>query len=131
MKFGVLSMVYGAVALLSAILLFFYSFFDKHKNRLFLALFCCVATSNCGYFLLSICSSLNVARFANGLSYLGGAFSLLVMLLIIYDVCLMRKRQWLTWILIGISVVFFSLAASGDWLGLYYRSVHSGRVASQ
>ena len=48
---------------------------------------------------------------------------MLVMLLILYDVCQMKKRKWLTWTLIGISFLFFALAASGDWLGLYYRSV--------
>ena len=123
MKGGVLSIVYGAVALLSVLLFLSYFLFDKKRDRRFLALFCCVATSNLGYFLLSICNSLPVAKLANAFSYFGGAFSMLVMLLIIYDVCQMRKRQWLTWSLIGISVAFFSLAASGDWLGLYYRSV--------
>lgn len=123
MKDGVLSIVYGVVALLSVLLLVSYSLFDKRKNRRFFALFCCVATSNLGYFLLSICHSLTVAKVSNALSYFGGAFSMLVMLLIIYDVCQMRKRPWLTWTLIGISIAFFALAASGDWLGLYYRSV--------
>ena len=123
MKAGVLSIIYGVVALLSVFLLVSYYLFDKKKNHRFLALFCCVATSNLGYFLLAICNSLAVAKLANAISYFGGAFSMLVMLLIIYDVCQMRKRQWLTWSLIGISVGVFALAASGDWLGLYYRSV--------
>ncbi len=123
MKNGVLSIVYGVVALLSVLLLISYFLFDKKKNPRFLALFCCVSTSNLGYFLLAICNSLAVAKVANAISYFGGAFSMLVMLLIIYDVCQMRKRKWLTWTLICISFVFFALAASGDWLGLYYRSV--------
>ena len=123
MKDGVLSIVYGVVALLSVLLLISYFLFDKKKDRRFIALFCCVATSNLGYFLLSICNSLAVAKVSNAISYFGGAFSMLVMLLIIYDVCQMRKRKWLTWTLIGISFMFFALAASGDWLGLYYRSV--------
>ena len=123
MKDGVLSIVYGVVALLSVLLLISYFLFDKKKDRRFIALFCCVATSNLGYFLLSICNSLAVAKVSNAISYFGGAFSMLIMLLIIYDVCKMRKRRWLTWSLIAISIAFFALAASGDWLGLYYRSV--------
>lgn len=123
MKSGVLSIVYGVVALLSVLLLIAYFLFDTKKDRRFMALFCCVATSNLGYFLLSICNSLAVAKLANAISYLGGAFSMLVMLLIISDVCQMRKRNWITWCLIGISTVFFALAASGDWLHLYYRAV--------
>ena len=123
MKDGVLSIVYGVVALLSVLLLISYFLFDKKKNHRFLALYCCVAISNVGYFLLAICNSLTAAKVANAISYFGGAFSMLVMLFIIYDVCQMKKRQWLTWSLMVISVVFFALAASGDWLGLYYRSV--------
>lgn len=123
MKYGVLSIVYGVVALLSVLLLISYFLFDQRKDRRFIALFCCVAASNLGYFLLSICHSLAAAKVSNAISYFGGAFSMLVMLLIIYDVCQMKKRKWLTWTLIGISFVFFALAASGDWLGLYYRSV--------
>lgn len=123
MKSGVLSIVYGVVALLSVLLLLSYLLFDKKKDRRFIALFCCVAASNSGYFLLSICSSLAVAKVANAVSYFGGAFAMLIMLLIIYDVCQMRKRKWLTWTLVGISTTFFALAASGDLLGLYYRSV--------
>ena len=123
MEDGVLSIVYGVIALLSVLLLISYFLFDKKKNHRFLALFCCVATSNLGYFLLSICNSLAVAKVANAISYFGGAFSMLVMLFIIYDVCQMRKQKWLTWSLVGISFAFFALAASGDWLGLYYQSV--------
>ena len=123
MKLQSLSTVYGIVALLSALLWFSYILFDKRKYRLFSALLGCVTAANCGYFLLSVCNSLIVAKFANALSYFGGAFSLLVMLLIIYEVCKMRKRTWLNWLLLCISFVIFAVAASGDWLGLYYTSV--------
>lgn len=123
MKIGELSIVYGIVALLSALLWSAYLLFDKKKNRLFVLLFGCITLSNGGYFLLSVCHSLTVAKLANGLSYFGGAFSMLVMLLIIYDVCQMKKRPWLTWCLIGISTAVFALAANCDWMGLFYRSV--------
>ena len=123
MKTGDLTIVYGIVALLSVLLFVFYLSWDKKRDRLFLALFGCVAAVNCGYFLLSVCSSLIVARLANGLSYFGAAFSMLVMLLIIYDVCQMRRRPWMNWSLVGITVAAFALAASGDWGGLYYRAI--------
>ena len=72
-----LSIVYGVLALLSALLFVSYLFFTRKKNRMFLALFGCVALSNSGYFLLAVCNSLTMAKVANGLSYFGGAFSLL------------------------------------------------------
>ena len=123
MNHGVLSVVYGVVALLSALLFLTYFLYDKKKTRMFLALFGCVAVSNCGYFLLSICGSLAAAKLASCMSYFGGAFSMLIMLLVICDVCQVRMQKWMPWCLTGISIVSFLLAASGDWLGLYYRSV--------
>lgn len=123
MKNGDLSIVYGILALFSALLCIAYLLFDQRRNRLFLALFACVAAANSGYFLMAICNSLMVAKFANGLSYFGGAFSVLVMLLIIHEVCQMKKRWWFTLPLVIISTAVFALAASCDWLGLYYRSV--------
>ena len=128
MENGDISIVYGILVLFSALLCIAYLLFDQRRNRLFLALFGCVAVANGGYFLMAICNSLAVAKIANGVSYFGGAFSILVMLLIVYDVCRMPKRQWLRWLLVGISVAAFMLAASGDWLGLYYRSVSLEKV---
>ena len=118
-----LSIIYGILALMSALLFVSYFLFTQRKNKLFLALFGCVAAANSGYFLMAICDSLVAAKIANGVSYFGGAFSILVMLLIVYDVCRMPKHRWFRWLLIGISAAAFALAASGDWLGLYYRSV--------
>ncbi len=123
MKLSALSIIYGILALLSALIFAADLFFDKKKNRLFMALFGCIALSNGGYFLLSVCRSVLIAKLANGLSYFGGAFAMLVMLLIIYDVCRVQKRRWVVLLLTGISVAVFALAASGDWLGLYYKSV--------
>ena len=123
MNHGALSIAYGVLALLAVLLLTAYLLFNTKKNRLFLALFGCVAASNCGYFLLSITNHLTIAKFANALSYFGGAFSMLVMLFIIYDVCRMRSRKWLFCLLTGISIAVFAVAASGDWLGLYYKSI--------
>ena len=120
---GNLSAVYGIIAALSVLLCLSYLLWDKKRTPLFLALFGCVAASNCGYFLLAVCNSLTVAKFANALSYFGGAFSMLMMFLIIFNVCQMRKRRWMLACLICISTAVFALAASGDWLGLYYRSV--------
>ena len=120
---GSLSLVYGVLALLSALLFVAYLLFAQKKNRLFLALFGCVALSNSGYFLLAICQSLTVAKLANGLSYFGGAFSILLMFLIIYEVCRMKKRPWLRNSLVVVSICVCAVASSGDWLGLYYRSM--------
>ena len=123
MKNGNTAMVYGFVALLSVLLWLGYLMFDKRKNRQFASLFGCVAAANGGYFLLSVCSSLAVARVANGISYFGTAFSMLVMLLIICNVCGFRMKKWTVVTLTAISTAAFLLAAGGDWMGLYYKAI--------
>ncbi len=123
MNTGNMTMVYGAVAVLSVLLMIGYLLIEKKKERNFIFLVSCVAIVNTGYFLLAAANSLRMAMFANGISYFGAAYSMLAMLLIISEVCQMKKRMWLRGVFIGISTAAFLLAASGDWLGLYYRSV--------
>ena len=123
MNTGNMTMVYGAVAMLSVLLLIGYLLLEKKKERNFIFLISCVAIVNTGYFLLAAANSLRMAMFANGVSYFGAAYSMLAMLLIISEVCRMKKRKWLSCLFVGISTAAFALAASGDWLGLYYTSV--------
>ena len=128
MKTGNMTYVYGAVAVLSVLLLIGYILWEKKKERNFLFLISCVAAVNCGYFLLAAAGSLPMAMLANGVSYFGAAYSMLAMLFIISDVCQMKQRKVARGILIGISTAAFLLAASGDLFGLYYRSVSMEEV---
>ena len=123
MNAGNMTMVYGAIAVLSVLLLVGYLLVEKRKEHNFIFLISCVAIVNIGYFLLAVANSLSMAMLANGMSYFGAAYSVLAMLLIISEVCRMKKRKWLKITFIGISTAAFLLAASGDWLGLYYTSV--------
>lgn len=119
---GILGIVYGTVATLSVVLFVGYALWNQ-KEKLFLALFGCIACINSGYFLLSVSGSIPFALAANALSYFGTAYSVLVMMLIICDVCRVERKLWQNVMLVGISTFAFVLAASGNWLGLYYRSV--------
>lgn len=123
MNTGNMTMVYGAVAMLSVLLLIGYLLLEKKKERNFIFLISCVAIVNTGYFLLAAANSVRMAMFANGVSYFGAAYSMLAMLRIVSEVCRMKKRKWLRCLFVGISTAAFALAASGDWLGLYYSSV--------
>ena len=118
-----LTVVYATVAVLSVLLLLSYLLWEKKKERKLLYLIGCVATVNCGYFLLAAAGSLRMALFANGVSYFGAAYAMLAMLFIICDVCQVNKPKWVSIGLIAITTGAFLLAASGDSLGLYYRHV--------
>ena len=124
MQIGKLALVYGVIAVLSVLLLLGYLLWEKKKEGRFVALFSCVATVNCGYFLQSVFTKLSSVMMANRLSYIGAAYSIFVMLLIVMDVCHLPRRKWVTGLLFAISTCALLLALSGDWLGLYYRHVH-------
>ena len=81
MNMGNLTLVYGAVAVLSILLLIGYLLWEKKRERNFLFLTACVAIVNTGYFLLAAANSRTGALIANAISYFGAAYSLLAMLL--------------------------------------------------
>ena len=114
MKTGNLTVVYGAIALLSVLLLICALFWRRKGNKFFIPLFACVSAANCGYFLLAASGTVTGAMMANRLSYLGAAYSILVMLLIIMDVCQIRRKKWATILLFCISTLAYGLAASGE-----------------
>ena len=122
-KSGNMAIIYGAIALLSVFLLIGYLLWEKKKEKHFAALFACVSFVNCGYFLQSVSDTLAAAMTANRISYFGAAYSVLVMLLIIMDVCRVRRSAGVMAALFGISTAAFLLAAGGDRLGLYYEAV--------
>lgn len=128
MKTADLTMVYGAAAVFSALLMVSYLLWEKRKERSFLLLTFCVAAVNCGYFFLSVAGSLPFAMVANALSYFGAAYSVLSMMWIVCDVCQVKLKKPAYWALLAVSTAAFGLAASGDWLGLYYRSVGLANV---
>lgn len=123
MKTGDLTILYGAVAVLSVLLFAAYFLWEKKRERNFLFLLGCVSVANVGYFLLAVAGSLAFSKAANVVSYFGSAYAVLAMMFIIADVCRMERKPWLRYTLIGISTAAFLLAASGDWLGLYYTGV--------
>ena len=119
---------YGGIALLSLLLVVGYLVFEKKIEWKFVALYTAVFLANGGFFLLSVSRTLSMALFANRISYLGGAFAVLVMLLIIMDVCRFpcQKRGLIT--LCAITSVVFLVAATGGWLDLYYTQVSMQKI---
>ena len=127
-KTGNIVIVYAAVAVLSVLLMIFYLFLEKKRERKFLYLTTCVAILNCGYFMLSVAPTLLIAKIANGVSYFGAAYSVLSILYVVMDVCQLGQKKWVRGIFLAISTCAFLLAASSDYLGLYYKSVDIATV---
>ena len=122
-KSGNMAIVYSSIAVLSLLLLIGYLLWEKKKIRYMTMLFASVAVANIGYFLQSVANTLNGALWANRVSYLGSAYLMLLMLLIIMDVCQVARKPWMTKTLMAVSTAAFLLAASGGWNSLYYKAV--------
>ena len=122
-KSGNMAIVYSSVAVLSVLLLIGYLLWEKKKVKHLTLLFTSVAVANIGYFLQSVSHTLNGALWANRVSYLGSAYLILLMLLIIMDVSQIQRKPWMKRTLIAVNTAAFLLAASGGWNSLYYKAV--------
>jgi len=116
-------LAYGIAAVLALLLVVGYCTLIRERNKWLLLLFCSVAVVNTGYFLLSVSSSLEAALMANRLSYLGSVFLPLSMLMTILHVCRLQHKKWLPYVLIGVSLLVFLVAATPGWLDIYYQQV--------
>ena len=118
-----LSPVYGFVALISVVLVAVYLIMEKQREKKFVMLYGSVAVANIGYFTLSVSSTLDMALWANRIGYLGSAFAVLTMLIIVADVCHVRLSPLHKAVLVIITTAAVALAATGGWLDIYYSSV--------
>lgn len=122
-KGGNVAIAYCVMAVISIFLLAGYLFLNKKKDGLFVMLFSSITAVNVGYFFLAVSDTLTGAMTANRLSYMGAAYSILLMLFIVMDTCQLQRSRGLTAAMFAVSTVAFLLAASGDWGGLYYEAV--------
>lgn len=118
-----MSVIYAVTVFISLILLIGYCMLVKQKDKWFYLLFSSVLVVNMGYFALSVSKTLEWALHSNRLAYLGSVFLPLSMLMTIINVCGIRYRRFVGWILFGISIVVYLIAASPGYLDIYYKSV--------
>lgn len=122
-KAASLSIIYGAAAVLSLLLLIGCCLFVRKKRQWFILLFSSVLVVNIGYTFLSVSNSLEMALWANRISYLGSVFLPLAMLMIILNVTNTRCKKWVPVALFALAAVMFLIAASSGILPLYYKEV--------
>lgn len=118
-----LSIIYGIAAILSALLLFGYIFLVHKKGNWFILLFSSVLVVNIGYTFLSISSGLQMALWANRLSYLGSVFLPFAMLMIIMNITNTITKKWIPLSLFILAIVIFMITASPGILPIYYKEV--------
>lgn len=122
-KAATLSAIYLVSAVIALILLIGCIVLVRKNRKWFIFLFSSVLTVNIGYTFLSVSSNLQMALWANRISYFGSVFLPLSMLMIILSVTHTRYKHWLPQVLSGVSVVVFLIAASPGVLDIYYKEV--------
>lgn len=122
-KNGSLSNIYATNATLSLLLLVMCVWVVRKKSIWFITLFSSVLVVNIGYTFLSISSGLEMALWANRVSYLGSVLLPLSMLMIILNVTNQNYPKQLPGILLSIAVLIFLITASPGILPIYYKDV--------
>ena len=117
------SIIYGGATVLSALLLIGCLFLVRKKRQWFVLLFSSVLVVNIGYTILSVSSCLEMALWANRVSYLGSVFLPPAMLMIILNITNTRTKRWVPISLFSLAVVVFLIAASPGILPIYYKEV--------
>lgn len=122
---------YGAIFLLSLLLIPLYFFFlRKKQDEPWLLLLCiCVSIVNLGYTLVSFSKTVDFALFANKITYLGQVMIPLCMFMIISKLCGYTYKTWVTGTLIGAAVVLFAIICTTGYLDWYYTSATIENVA--
>ena len=118
-----ISTIYCATTIFSLLLLIICICYVHKSKFWFITLFSSVLVVNIGYLLLSISSSLEMALWANRISYLGSVFLPLSMLMNILNVTNTKYKKFIPPILFGIAFFIFLLAASPGILTIYYKEV--------
>jgi len=118
-----ISIIYLVTTILSFGMFLGYLSFIKKKEKWFIILFFSVFIVNLGYLLLSVSPTLSVALQANRLSYLGSVFLPLSMIMIIMNLSTLNYKKWVPFVLAGVSVAVFLIAATPGYSNIYYKSV--------
>ena len=118
-----LTIIYSAAAVLSLLLLVGCLLLVRKNKTWFVLLFSSVFVVNVGYTFLAVSTCLDMALWANRLSYLGSVFLPLAMLMIILDVSGTEYPKWLHGALGLLSIIIFLIAASPGILPIYYKEV--------
>ena len=122
-KSGSLSVIYCAAAVISLMLLIGCICFVHKKRFWFITLFSSVLVVNTGYTILAVSTGLEMALWANRISYLGSVILPLSMLMIILNETNTPYRKRLPNVLLCASGLIFLIAASPGILPIYYKEV--------
>ena len=124
-----LSTLYALVAVISFVqLISLLIKGGKNQNVYMLLLFAVTLICNIGYYAISVSESVETAVLCNKITYFGGIFLPLFVLLSISDLCKTKLPKALMIFLVIYSFVVLTLAFSVGHNGIYYKQVGIERI---
>ena len=115
---------YGAMLGLSLIMLIMYvSIWHKHFDTRITLIFALVPVANLGYFLASLATTDVAYIAANKLTYIGGCYLQLIIMLAIFSQCKINVKRPITVALFVISTIIYlsSLTIGIDGIDIFYK----------
>ncbi|MBR6071212.1 MAG: HD domain-containing protein [Acholeplasmatales bacterium] len=116
---------YSTILILSILVTIIYFFvWHNHFNTLITIYFILVPVANLGFFLLAIAESIDTAVIGNVLTYIGGCYLILIIMLSVFYFCGVKVSRIIRVILMVISTVFFASALSvlsKGKIGIFYK----------
>lgn len=119
-----MTIVYGALFALSLIMPvgYFWSAQKKQNEVWLCSLYVCICIVNLGYLLLSLSKTVAFALFANKIAYLGQAFLMPCMFMLISKLCGYTYPKWARIWMVVLAAAMFGLVATTGYLDWYYKS---------
>ncbi|MBQ8942424.1 MAG: HD domain-containing protein [Firmicutes bacterium] len=112
-------MFYVSILLAIIYMIIWHKRLDTHITLMFIL----VPITNMGYFMASQAHSLEAAVLASKLTYIGGCFLLLDIMMGIFSLCDIKIPMWLKVILLVLSCSVYMSVLSADQNTLFYKSV--------
>ena len=117
--------IYSVIFALSLLLpVAYYVLVRKNQSEPWLlGLYISVCVVNLGYLLLSVSKTVGFALTSNKIAYLGQVFVPLCIFMLISKLCGFKCKRGVSYALIGLAVLMFSLVLTTGHLDWYYKSV--------
>ena len=122
---ALITLIYFVILLCSIALLGVYkALLKENVNKKGYIVILSIIVTNLGYFLLSFSKTLDLALFANRLSYIGSVTLLVVMYLIVNEFCNVQENKTMNYTIMIISLLALLLSLTGGTsIKLFYKSV--------
>ena len=96
---------------------------NKHFDVYYSAIFMLIPFLNAGYFLVSVSKDTGEALTATKITYLGGCYLLLLILMSIFSLCKIKISRWATFIFTAASTIIYACVLTAGHTGLFYDKV--------